>query len=102
MIRGFSVFEFLTPSPGHRRLSMSIRNGKVGLALCEKNYLKVTIICRYIFLRFWDFVHFAVIKFCYFEYTIYTMSLYRIAIIIDNIILQASNSEKANQLARSL
>jgi len=38
VIRGFSVFEFLTPFPGHRRLSMSIRNGKVGWALCEKNY----------------------------------------------------------------
>jgi len=32
------------------------------------HYLKVTIICRYIFLRFWDFVHFTGIKFCYFEY----------------------------------
>jgi len=59
----------------------------------------VTVICRYIFLRLWDFVHFAVIKICDFEYTMYTMSLYRIAMIIDNIILglQASNNEKANQ-----
>ena len=27
-------------------------------------YLKVTIICRYIFLRFWNSVHFTGIKFC--------------------------------------
>jgi len=43
-------------------------------------------------------VHFASIKFCYFEYMMYRMSLYRIAIIIDNILgLQTSNSEKVNQ-----
>jgi len=55
------------------------------------HYLQV-----HFFLRFLDFVHFAVIKFCYFEYTMYTMSLYRIT---NNIILglQASNREKANQ-----
>ena len=38
------------------------------LAISSIHYLKVTIICRYIFLRFRDFVHFAGIKFCYFEY----------------------------------
>ena len=29
-----------------------------------RRYLKVTIICRYIFLRFWNSVHFTGIKFC--------------------------------------
>jgi len=42
-------------------------------------------------------VHFAGIKFCCFEYTMYTMPLYRIAIIIDKYIRVTSNSEKANQ-----
>ena len=64
------------------------------LAISSIHYLKVTIICSYIFLRFWDLgillvLNFAILNTC----TMYTMSLYRKAIIIDKYVRVTSQQQ---------
>lgn len=65
------------------------------LAISSIHYLKVTIILQvHFFLRFWNFVHFAGIKFAILNTCMmYTMSLYRKAIIIDKYVRVTSQQQ---------